>query len=99
MCLGPLTFDPGPEFVRRSSAGSYPELWERELRCVGEEKIYRLPDVLVGRVTGRDNDHQITCFRSEGTGVQFAAVASTVYQKAKRRAYAANFLSIGFFRM
>jgi hypothetical protein len=78
LCLGPpkvsprdnnFIFDPGPEFVRRSSAGSYPELWERELRWVGEEKIYRLPEVLVGRVTGRDNDDQITCFRSEGTGL------------------------------
>jgi len=84
-CDNLFNFDPGSEFVRRSSDGSYPELWERELRCVGEEKIYRLPDVLLGRVTGRDNDHQITCFRSEGTGVQFAAVASTVCQEAKRK--------------
>jgi ornithine cyclodeaminase/alanine dehydrogenase-like protein (mu-crystallin family) len=84
-CDNLFTFDADPEFIRKYSGGSYPELWEQELTWTGKEKIYRLPDVLLGRVSGRENNRQITCFRSEGTGVQFAAVASTVYQEAARK--------------
>jgi alanine dehydrogenase len=78
-----IPFD--PEFLRRFCGGSHPEMWQQELTWTGEEKIFRLPDVLLSKVKGRDNSEQITCFRSEGTGVQFAAVALEVYEQAKRK--------------
>jgi ornithine cyclodeaminase/alanine dehydrogenase-like protein (mu-crystallin family) len=84
-CDNLLTIPYDREFLRRFCGGSHPEMWQQELTWTGEEKIFRLPDVLLGKVKGRDNDEQITCFRSEGTGVQFAAVGLKVYEEAKRR--------------
>jgi len=60
-------------------------MWKQELTWTGEDKIFWLPDILLGRAKGRDKDTEITCFRSEGTGVQFAAVALKVYQEASRQ--------------
>ena len=48
-------------------------------------KLVRLPDVLVGKASARDDDSQVTGFTNEGTGVQFAAVAMKVYEEAKKR--------------
>ena len=58
---------------------------ERRKRLVGIEKTHSLPDLLLGKVSGRDNSDQITGTLNEGTGVQFAAVALKVYQEAKAR--------------
>lgn len=84
-CDNLLTIPYDAEFLRRFCGGSHPGLWQQELKWTGEKKILNLPDVLLGRVKGRENDRQITCFRSEGTGVQFAAVALKVYEEARRR--------------
>lgn len=43
-----------------------------------------LPDVVAGKVEGRQNDDQVTCFINNlGLGYQFAAVGSLVYRKAR----------------
>jgi alanine dehydrogenase len=43
-----------------------------------------LPDLIVGRVTGRKSDREVTCFINNlGLGYQFAAAGSLLYRKAK----------------
>jgi alanine dehydrogenase len=75
-----------PEDWRPESlGGSSPEWAERERRLVGPEKIATLPEVILGKAPGRMSENEITGFNSEGTGVQFAALAFLVYQKAKER--------------
>ena len=45
-----------------------------------------LPDLIAGRVTGRDNPQQVTCFLNNlGLGYQFAAAGSVIYRRAKER--------------
>jgi len=48
-------------------------------------KRVSLCDVLLGRAAGRESAAEINYFNSEGTGVQFAAVALAVYEKARDR--------------
>ncbi len=46
----------------------------------------RLPDLLAGRVKGRESDSQITGFVNNlGMGAQFAAVGKKVYDAAKAK--------------
>ncbi|MFQ5851486.1 MAG: ornithine cyclodeaminase family protein [Candidatus Binatia bacterium] len=48
-------------------------------------KLPTLGDLLVGKVRGRNSDKEITCFVNPiGLGMQFAAVASFVYQLARQ---------------
>jgi ornithine cyclodeaminase/alanine dehydrogenase-like protein (mu-crystallin family) len=44
-----------------------------------------LPDVLLGKAPGRQSDEESNYFLSHGAGVQFAAVASLVYERARAR--------------
>jgi ornithine cyclodeaminase/alanine dehydrogenase len=44
-----------------------------------------LPDVLLGKAPGRQSDEESNYFLSNGAGVQFAAVASLVYERARER--------------
>lgn len=44
-----------------------------------------LCDVLLGRAAGRENSEEVNYFNSEGTGVQFAAVAEAIYEQARNR--------------
>jgi len=68
----------------RFGGGTHPEDIERERKMLGD-KVFNLPDVLLGRVAGRASTKEITFTSNEGTGVQFAAVALKVYQEAKAR--------------
>lgn len=68
----------------RLGGGTAPKDIEKERRLLGD-RVYNLPDVLLGRVVGRESATEITCTANEGTGVQFAAVALKVYQEAKAR--------------
>lgn len=70
-----------PDF--RPVSGSTPALVERERQRVGAGKIATLPDVLLGHAIGRADDRQITYCCSEGTGVQFGALAYLAYKQAK----------------
>jgi ornithine cyclodeaminase/alanine dehydrogenase-like protein (mu-crystallin family) len=48
------------------------------------DKLPTLPEMIVGRVQGRQTDDEITCFMNNiGLGYQFAAAGSVVYRKAK----------------
>jgi alanine dehydrogenase len=45
-----------------------------------------LPELVVGKVTGRESDRQITGFVNNiGMGAQFAAVGKKVYDAAKKQ--------------
>lgn len=45
----------------------------------------RLPAMIAGEVKGRESDEEITCFINDmGLGLQFAAVAGLMWQKAKK---------------
>jgi alanine dehydrogenase len=47
-------------------------------------KLPTLPDLIVGRVAGRQSDRDVTCFINNlGLGYQFAAAGSLLYRKAK----------------
>jgi ornithine cyclodeaminase/alanine dehydrogenase-like protein (mu-crystallin family) len=60
---------------------------DRGWNSVGEldfAKLPTLPEVIVGRVEGRQSDREITCFLNNiGLGYQFAAVGAAVIRKAK----------------
>lgn len=43
-----------------------------------------LREVVLGRIPGREGEKELNMFESEGTGVQFAAVAHKVYTLAKQ---------------
>jgi alanine dehydrogenase len=48
------------------------------------DKLPTLPDLIVGRVAGRQSDRDVTCFINNlGLGYQFAAAGSLLYRKAK----------------
>jgi ornithine cyclodeaminase/alanine dehydrogenase-like protein (mu-crystallin family) len=68
----------------RFGGGTAPQDIERERKLLGD-KVFNLPDLLLGRVVGRASAKEITCTSNEGTGVQFAAVALKIYQEAKAK--------------
>ena len=73
-----------PEEKRYPSfGGTTAGLVERECHLIGDDKIHGLGEVLLGETPGRTNSRQITYASSEGTGVQFAALAHRVYQRAR----------------
>ena len=87
--LGPDTFisrsreEPFPEQVELDIEKGYPpgDAVEVDWRNVPD-----LPDLLSGRHPGRTDSAQIACFdNSVGFGLQFAAVAGTVYEAALRQ--------------
>jgi ornithine cyclodeaminase/alanine dehydrogenase-like protein (mu-crystallin family) len=54
------------------------------VRSIDWRKLPTLPDLLSGRIKGRENDRQITGFVNNlGMGAQFAAVGKKVYDAAK----------------
>ena len=69
----------------RFAGGMTPDKMALERNSVGEDKIFPLSDVLLGKAPGRQGNDEITATYNEGTGVQFAAVALKVYEQAKAR--------------
>ncbi len=50
------------------------------------KKLPTLPELIAGRVTGRDSDKEVTCFLNNlGLGYQFAAAGAAVYKRAKEQ--------------
>lgn len=45
--------------------------------------VHHLTEVLLGRAAGRAGPDEITYFDAQGTGIQFAAVASETYKRAR----------------
>ena len=74
-----------PEDHRPRVSGSTGEELQRQIALIGGEKNATLPQVLLGEAVGRASDSEITFFSSEGTGVQFTALASMAYRRAKER--------------
>jgi len=55
-------------------------------RAIDWKSLPTLPDLVSGRVKGRENDRQITGFVNNlGMGAQFAAVGKKVYDAAKAK--------------
>ena len=44
---------------------------------------FRFADLLLGKVSGRESQTEINLFKSEGTGVQFAALGKLAYLRCK----------------
>ncbi len=53
------------------------------VELVPPERRHHLTEVVLGRAPGREDEKELNMFESEGTGVQFAAVAHKVYTLAK----------------
>ena len=49
------------------------------------DQIHDLASVVAGRVSGRENDEEITLFESQGIAISDVAAAAFVYRKAKER--------------
>ena len=48
------------------------------------DKLPTLPDLITGRIAGRESDREVTCFINNlGLGYQFAAVGALLYRKAR----------------
>jgi alanine dehydrogenase len=70
--------DDQPNGARNQSASILPMLSMIPERC-------SLPELLVGAAPGRESEDESNYFLSQGTGIQFAAVAALVYQRACER--------------
>jgi ornithine cyclodeaminase/alanine dehydrogenase-like protein (mu-crystallin family) len=46
---------------------------------------FRFADLLLGKVSGRESKMEINLFKSEGTGVQFAALGQLAYLRSKEK--------------
>jgi alanine dehydrogenase len=66
-----------------SLGGTNPDYFDRVAQ-VPENRRHHLNDILLNRVYGREGEKEINMFMSEGTGVQFAAVAYRAYMLAKQ---------------
>jgi ornithine cyclodeaminase/alanine dehydrogenase-like protein (mu-crystallin family) len=62
--------------------GSFSETAKHE-SAVRRDHVHKLTDVMHGRAVGRATPDEITYFRAQGTGVQFAAVAAYTYERAR----------------
>jgi ornithine cyclodeaminase/alanine dehydrogenase-like protein (mu-crystallin family) len=80
-----FTYQPEPKHLLGVKGGILPERQREILSWLKEHKDHPLSSVIRGEVAGRDNDRQITFMVSEGSGVQFAALSSLVYEAAKKR--------------
>jgi alanine dehydrogenase len=57
-----------------------------ERGIVKAEDLHELGELLTGNCRGRKNDREITLFKNNtGMGIQFAATARRIYEKAKEK--------------
>ena len=57
-----------------------------ERGIVKAEDLHELGDLLIGKCRGRENDKEITFFKNNtGMGIQFAATARKMYEKAREK--------------
>jgi ornithine cyclodeaminase/alanine dehydrogenase-like protein (mu-crystallin family) len=45
--------------------------------------VYEISDLLLGRVSGRTDERQITLFKLQGTGIMDVAIGLCAYEKLK----------------
>lgn len=74
-----------PEHLRPFSLGGSRPSYMQLIEGIPAAKRHHLNDVLLGRAPARESAKEINMFDSEGTGVQFAAVAFRVYSLARER--------------
>ncbi len=63
------------------------QLWrQRNPASIRFEEMPLLVDVVAGRIPGRSDDRQVTCFYNVvGSGITFPAVGARLYQRARER--------------
>jgi len=58
----------------------------REEGAIGDDHVHgELGDVLVNRISGRENEEEITVFDSGGTAIETVAAAHMLYERARER--------------
>jgi alanine dehydrogenase len=67
----------------RTIGGAGPD-HDRVVNSSPNTKRFRFTDVLLGKASGRDSRAEINLFKSEGTGVQFAALARLAYLRCQK---------------
>jgi ornithine cyclodeaminase/alanine dehydrogenase-like protein (mu-crystallin family) len=76
------THDPGP-LLTVAIGADYKEEGKWKAGDLDVDKLPTLPELIDGRLSGRESDEEVTCFLNNmGLGYQFAAVGSVVYKKA-----------------
>ncbi len=69
-----------PDAVAAAEGKRWPETHDKDF------KFPTLPDLIAGKIKGREKEDDVTCFLNYlGLGYQFAAAGSVVYRKAKER--------------
>jgi alanine dehydrogenase len=66
----------------RTLGGAGPD-HDRVVNSAPNTKRFRFTDVLLGKASGRESPAEINLFKSEGTGVQFAALGQLAYLRCK----------------
>jgi alanine dehydrogenase len=76
------THDPGP-LLTVAIGADYKEEGKWKAGGLDVDKLPTLPELIDGRLSGRDSEEEVTCFLNNmGLGYQFAAVGSVIYKKA-----------------
>ena len=52
-------------------------------KVIGWDKVHEISNLLLGQVTGRSNDRQITLFKLQGTGIMDVAIGFEAYKRLK----------------
>jgi ornithine cyclodeaminase/alanine dehydrogenase-like protein (mu-crystallin family) len=52
-------------------------------RVISWERVHEISSLLLGRVPGRTDDHQITLFKLQGTGIMDVALGLSAYERLK----------------
>lgn len=52
-------------------------------RVITWDRVHEISDLLLGKITGRTNDEQITLFKLQGTGIMDVAVGLRAYESLK----------------
>lgn len=90
-CLVVNTNEPVAAFPTRGWPSQVPEFTNgdynrSDIGIIDYSKIPELKDIVAGKVPGRNNPAEITCFHNyKGLGLQFAALGSVIYKKATER--------------
>jgi ornithine cyclodeaminase/alanine dehydrogenase-like protein (mu-crystallin family) len=74
-----------PEDFRPPALGAAVANQLRKLDVIALDRRGTLADLLLGKIQGRESPEEINFFNSEGSGIQFAAVAKLAYEKCRAK--------------
>ncbi|MEX0805853.1 MAG: hypothetical protein WD688_21425 [Candidatus Binatia bacterium] len=74
-----------PEDFRPPALGAAVANQLRKLDLIAADRRGTLADILLDKIQGRESPEEINFFNSEGSGIQFAAVAKLAYEKCRDR--------------